>query len=143
MSKGETVPVIELCNVSKNYGIIEALKDVSFGINKGDIFGYIGPNGAGKTTTLKILVGLISNHSGEVKINGQLPSENPNINRLIGYLPQDVGFQEWRTVDHALVTFGRLSGMTKADLVERVPEVLEIVGLPDTVKERLNIFPVV
>ena len=138
MSKGETVPVIEFCNVSKNYGMIEALKDATFGINKGEIFGYIGPNGAGKTTTLKILVGLISNHSGDVKINGQLPSENPNINRLIGYLPQDVGFQEWRTVDHALVTFGRLSGMTKADLVERVPEVLEIVGLPDARKRKIK-----
>ena len=138
MSKEETVPVIEFCNVSKNYGMIQALKDVTFGINKGEIFGYIGPNGAGKTTTLKILVGLISNHSGDVKINGQLPSENPNINRLIGYLPQDVGFQEWRTVDHALFTFGRLSGMTKVDLVERIPEVLKIVGLPDANKRKIK-----
>ena len=92
MSQGAAVPVIEFHNVSKKYGMIEALKDASFKIEKGEIFGYIGPNGAGKTTSLKILVGLISNHKGEVKINGQLPSNNPNINRLIGYLPQDVGF---------------------------------------------------
>ncbi|MHA1199230.1 MAG: ABC transporter ATP-binding protein [Candidatus Heimdallarchaeaceae archaeon] len=138
MSKGATVPVIEFCNVSKNYGMIEALKDASFEIEKGEIFGYIGPNGAGKTTSLKILVGLISNHKGEVKINGQLPSENPNINRLIGYLPQDVGFQEWRTVNHALSTFGRLSGMTKTDLEGRIPEVLENVGLVDARKRKIK-----
>ncbi len=138
MSQGATVPVIEFCNVSKNYGHIEALKDTSFEINKGEIFGYIGPNGAGKTTSLKILVGLISNHTGKVKINGQLPSENPNINRLIGYLPQDVGFQEWRTVDHALTTFGRLSGMTKVDLKDRIPEVLQIVGLLDARKRKIK-----
>ncbi|MCE7743035.1 MAG: ABC transporter ATP-binding protein [Candidatus Heimdallarchaeota archaeon] len=138
MSKGATVPVIEFCNVSKNYGAIEALKDASFEINKGEIFGYIGPNGAGKTTSLKILVGLISNHRGEIRINGLLPSENPNINRIIGYLPQDVGFQEWRTVTHALSTFGRLSGMTKADLSERIPEVLANVGLVDAEKRKIK-----
>ncbi len=138
MSKGATIPVIEFCNVSKNYGAIEALKNASFEIDKGEIFGYIGPNGAGKTTSLKILVGLIQNHTGEVKINGQLPSENPNVNRLIGYLPQDVGFQEWRTVDHALNTFGRLSGMTKTDLIERIPEVLGVVDLQDARKRKIK-----
>jgi len=138
MSKGAAIPVIEFCNVSKNYGMIEALKDASFEIHKGEIFGYIGPNGAGKTTSLKILVGLITNHKGEVKINGLLHSENPNINRLIGYLPQDVGFQEWRTVDHALSTFGLLSGMKKSDLEERIPEVLEQVGLADARKRKIK-----
>ncbi|TFG09917.1 ABC transporter ATP-binding protein [Candidatus Heimdallarchaeota archaeon] len=138
MSEGVAIPVIEFCNVSKNYGTIEALKDASFAINKGEIFGYIGPNGAGKTTSLKILVGLITNHRGEVKINGMSHSENPNVNRIIGYLPQDVGFQEWRTVDHALSTFGRLSGMNKKDLVERIPEVLNQVGLTDARKRKIK-----
>ena len=138
MSKGATVPVIEFCNVSKNYGAIEALKDASFEVEKGEIFGYIGPNGAGKTTSLKILVGLLTNHRGEVRLNGKSHKENPNINRLIGYLPQDVGFQEWRTVNHALKTFGYLSGMTKADLEDRIPEVLKQVGLLDAQKRKIK-----
>ncbi len=138
MTKEKSEPVIEFLNVSKNYKEIEALKEASFSISKGDIFGYIGPNGAGKSTTLKILVGLIRNHTGEVKINGFTHKENPNVNRLIGYLPQDVGFQEWRTVDHALVTFGLLSGMTREDLNNRIPEVLELVGLQDARKRKIK-----
>ena len=138
MPKGTTITAIEFSNVSKNYGNIQALQDVSFSINKGEIFGYIGPNGAGKTTSLKILVGLISNHKGEVRINGYLHSENPNINKLIGYLPQDVDFQEWRTVDHALSTFGRLSGMSRVDLTNSIPEVLELVGLSDARKRKIK-----
>jgi ABC-2 type transport system ATP-binding protein len=138
MSQGATVPVIEFRNVSKNYGVIEALQNASFEVHRGEIFGYIGPNGAGKTTSLKILVGLITNHRGEVRINGQLHSENPNLNRVIGYLPQDVGFQEWRTVDHALSSFGLLSGMTKKDLEVRIPEVLMQVGLLDARKRKIK-----
>jgi len=138
VSKGATVSAIEFSHVSKNYGTIEALKDASFRVEKGEIFGYIGPNGAGKTTSLKILVGLISNHTGQVRINGYLHSENPDINNLIGYLPQDVGFQEWRTVDHALSTFGRLSKMSRADLATSIPEVLELVGLSDARKRKIK-----
>lgn len=122
-------PIIEFANVSKKYKEVEALTDVSFVINKGDIFGYIGHNGAGKTTTLKILVGLIRDYSGEVLIAGESLQNHPDFNNLIGYLPQDVGFQEWRTVDHALMTFGLLSGMKKSELTQCIPEILEQVGL--------------
>ena len=138
MSPDKKNPIIEFSNVSKNYKEVQALRDVSFSIKKGDIFGYIGPNGAGKTTTLKILVGLISDYSGEVKINNKIIKDHSNFNREIGYLPQDVGFQEWRTVDHALVTFGRLSGMSKDDLNHRIPEVLELVGLLDARKRKIK-----
>jgi len=138
LSQEKNEPIIEFSNVSKNYKDVQALRGASFSINQGDIFGYIGPNGAGKTTTLKILVGLISDYSGEVKINNKIIKDHSNFNREIGYLPQDVGFQEWRTVDHALVTFGRLSGMSKDDLTRRIPEVLELVGLLDARKRKIK-----
>ncbi len=138
MSEIKNSSIIEFSHVSKNYKDVQALRDASFNIKQGDIFGYIGPNGAGKTTTLKILVGLISDYSGEVKINEKLISNQTNSNQVIGYLPQDVGFQEWRTVDHALVTFGRLSGMSKEELKERIPEVLELVGLIDARKRKIK-----
>ncbi|MCK5047223.1 MAG: ATP-binding cassette domain-containing protein, partial [Candidatus Heimdallarchaeota archaeon] len=105
LSLEKNEPIIEFLNVSKNYKDVQALREASFSIKQGDIFGYIGPNGAGKTTTLKILVGLISDYSGEVKINNEFIKNQSNFNQQIGYLPQDVGFQEWRSVDHALVTF--------------------------------------
>lgn len=138
LSLEKSKPIIEFSNVSKNYRDVQALREASFSIKQGDIFGYIGPNGAGKTTTLKILVGLISDYTGEVKINNEFIKEQPNFSKEIGYLPQDVGFQEWRTVDHALVTFGRLSGMSKDELSLRIPEVLELVGLSDARKRKIK-----
>ena len=131
MTNDNQKPIIEFANVSKKYKEVEALKDASFAINKGDIFGYIGHNGAGKTTTLKILVGLIRDYSGEVLIAGESLQGHMDLSNLIGYLPQDVGFQEWRTVDHALMTFGLLSGMKKSEVTQRIPEILELVGLTE------------
>ncbi|MHA1532980.1 MAG: ABC transporter ATP-binding protein [Candidatus Heimdallarchaeota archaeon] len=138
MSQEKKELIIEFLNVSKNYKDVQALREASFSIKQGDIFGYIGPNGAGKTTTLKILVGLISDYSGEVKINNESIKDQSNFSQQIGYLPQDVGFQEWRTIDHALVTFGRLSGMSKEELHQRIPEVLELVGLLDARKRKIR-----
>jgi len=122
--------IATLDKVSKSYGPIKALNKVSFGVKRGEIFGYIGPNGAGKTTTIKILVGLIKNHEGTVRIGS---SQSGGFNgRALGYLPQHAAFQEWRTVDHALTTFGRLSGMSVKDTERRIPEVLNLLGIPET-----------
>ena len=121
---------VEFNEISKAYKDVQALKGISFNINKGEIYGYIGPNGAGKTTTIKILVGLIRDYEGSIYINGKSMSYEKNF-RDLGYLPQDVGFQEWRTVDHAMMTFGRLSGMAPSAIKEKIPGLLEMVTLED------------
>ena len=122
--------VVVFENVGKSYGAVPALRGVSFEIRRGEVFGFIGPNGAGKTTTMKILVGLLGGFSGSVRVNGlPMPANRAALYRAVGYLPQAVAFQEWRTVEHALVTFGRLSGMGRSQLDERVPRVLALVGL--------------
>jgi ABC-2 type transport system ATP-binding protein len=121
---------VSIRNLTKNFGSFRALDNVSFDIKEGEIFGYIGPNGAGKTTTMKILVGLISDFQGEASIGGyQVPKGKDEIHKLLGYLPQSVAFQEWRTVDQALKTFGKLSGLSEAKLEERIPEILNLLGL--------------
>ncbi len=122
---------IELHNVSKSYKDLLALNNISFIIEKGDIFGYIGPNGAGKTTTIKILVGLIPNYKGEVYVNGISVSNFKDLHKIVGYHPQEVGFQEWRTVNQALTTFGRLSGVSKGNLENRIYDVLKFTELED------------
>lgn len=122
---------IEFRNISKSYKDVKALDNISFHIQKGEIFGYIGPNGAGKTTTLKILVGLIKDFDGQVLINGRFDNRK-EFHQILGYLPQEVGFQEWRTVNHALRTFGRLSGVKNENLDAQIENVLEMVGLTDT-----------
>jgi ABC-2 type transport system ATP-binding protein len=120
-------------NVAKSYAGVPALRGVSFEIQRGEVFGFIGPNGAGKTTTLKILVGLLGGFSGSVRVNGlSMPANRAGLYRAVGYLPQAVAFQDWRTVEHALVTLGRLSGMGRAEVADRIPRVLELVGLEDS-----------
>ena len=79
------------------------------------------------------MVGLLRDFSGTVALDGQpFRSEIASVQKILGYLPQKAAFQEWRTVDQALMTFGRLSGMTSADLQERIPQVLELLGIPET-----------
>jgi len=130
VTKSDSALVLE--GVSKSYNGVRALNDVSFQIPRGSIFGYIGPNGAGKTTTIKVIVGLIRDFEGEVRINGQRISElGTNAYLNLGYLPQDVGFQEWRTVNQMLTTFGRLSGISKTQIKTRIRDVLELVALHD------------
>jgi ABC-2 type transport system ATP-binding protein len=125
--------------VTKNYNSFKALNNVSFSIKEGEIFGYIGPNGAGKTTSMKILVGLITNFKGEVAINGyRLPEKKAEIYKLLGYLPQSVAFQDWRTVNHALVTFGKLSGLEKDKIEQKIPEILELIGLSDVRHKKVS-----
>jgi ABC-2 type transport system ATP-binding protein len=131
-------PAVVFNSVSKAFGNTQALENVSFEIPQGSVFGYIGPNGAGKTTTIKILVGLIQDFDGEVLVDGQSVSkERLNIHRKLGYLPQEVGFQEWRTVRQMLTTFGRLSGLSRSEINTRVSEVLETVGLPDVENRKI------
>jgi ABC-2 type transport system ATP-binding protein len=126
-------------NLAKSFGGFHALNDVSFDIKEGEIFGYIGPNGAGKTTTMKILVGLITDFQGEVSIGGyQVPKRKDEIHKLLGYLPQSVAFQEWRTVDQALTTFGKLSGLTDQKVEERIPEILGLFGLVEAQHKKVS-----
>ena len=131
--------VIEFKDVKKSYKDVQALKGISFSIRKGEIFGYLGPNGAGKTTTIKILVGLIRKYSGSIFIDGEpIDYGEHGFHRILGYLPQDVGFQEWRTVEHALKTFGKLSGLDSKFIREHIPNVLELVTLEDVRKKKIS-----
>ena len=84
--------VVEVKNLVKNYGTIEAVKGISFSVSTGEIFGLIGPNGAGKTTTLRIISTLLTITSGSVKIMDFDLNKNPGeIRKIISYLPEDAG----------------------------------------------------
>jgi ABC-2 type transport system ATP-binding protein len=84
--------VVEVKNLVKNYGSIEAVKGISFSVSSGEIFGLIGPNGAGKTTTLRILSTLLTISSGSVRImDFDLRKKPGEIRKIISYLPEDAG----------------------------------------------------
>ncbi|MCJ7423180.1 ABC transporter ATP-binding protein [Candidatus Bathyarchaeota archaeon] len=121
---------VTLNRVSKSYGNLLALDNISLRVREGEVFGYIGPNGAGKTTTMKILIGLLSDFQGEVYVGGyRMPTQKDQVHRLLGYLPQTVAFQEWRTVDNALRTLGRLSGLGEREVNSRITDILGVLGL--------------
>lgn len=118
--------------LSKEYRGIKVLNEVSFSIRKGEILGYVGPNGAGKTTTIKTMVGLISDFQGSLIIGGhEMPGKRDEVHKLVGYLPQSVAFQEWRTVEHALATFGALSGMERGSIDSGIEKALKTLGLSE------------
>jgi ABC-2 type transport system ATP-binding protein len=123
-------PLVQLRSVSKKYYGQAVLSGVSFDIQPGEVFGYIGPNGAGKTTTLKILAGLIQKFEGDVIVGGaNVVKDRDRAHRMIGFLPQSCGFQNWRTVDSALDVLGALSGVDEGTRKKRIPELLERFGL--------------
>lgn len=101
------------------------------------MFGFLGPNGAGKTTTVKILLGLVTATSGEAWILGQ-PAGNPEARRKVGYLPENFRFHDWLTGNALLDFHARLAGLSAAERRERIPLILDLVGLSGSGKERIR-----
>lgn len=119
---------IEIKNVNKFYGSKQALKNVSLTINKG-MFGLLGRNGAGKTTLMKLLATLHGKQSGEIEICGIPVEKTKEIRSITGYLPQEFSMYPSMKVEECLDYLGVLSGMSKAERRERIPELLDKVNL--------------
>lgn len=123
----------------KNYGQKVALRSLSLEVRRGEVFGFLGPNGAGKTTSMKILLGLASASAGQASVLGR-PAGNVEARRKIGFLPEHFRFYEWLSGFELLRLHGRLYGMSSARLRERVPALLELVGLAPHADKRLRDF---
>ena len=103
------------------------------------LFRSIGPNGAGKTTTIKIIVGLLKDFSGDYHFkNIKMPKNITEVSQMLGYLPQGVAFHEWRTVDQALKTFGRLSGLEKEEIEQQINILLELLDLSNVRYKKIS-----
>jgi ABC-2 type transport system ATP-binding protein len=81
--------VLELQGLTRRYGELVALDDLSFTVREGQMFGFVGPNGAGKTTAMRIILGVLAPDAGEVRWRGQLM--NDEMRRRVGYMPEDHG----------------------------------------------------
>ena len=115
------------------------LKDVSFSVREGEIYGFVGPNGAGKTTTLKILMGLIRPTAGTASILGHDVSES-EFRQQIGFLPENPYFYSFLTAREILDFYGRLSGLDSATRKKRVADLLSSVGLEYAADSRLKTY---
>lgn len=128
-------PLLEVSHLSRSFGELRAVRDVSFTIHEGETYGLLGPNGAGKTTTISMISGMLRCDAGEVTLGGTPVSATDATGRAgIGLVPQDLAIYPDLTARENLSFFGRLYGMSGQVLKRRVDEVLEIVGLADRAK---------
>jgi ABC-2 type transport system ATP-binding protein len=135
------IPVIEARGLSKRYGAATAVDGVSFSVGAGEIFGLLGPNGAGKTTTILMLLGLSDISSGEARVFGHDPMREPlSVKRLVGYLPDTVGFYDNMTAADNLHYTGRLMGLRTAERRNRIAAALARVGLADVAEMKVGTF---
>ena len=131
------LPIIEVVNIKKRYGLIQALKGISFSVGKGEIVGFLGPNGAGKSTTLKILSGLIPADSGEAKVCGvDLAEEGGEVRNHIGFLPENNPLPEDLRVIEYLKFRAMLKGLKGSRKRDRIRIALDICDLERKVSER-------
>jgi ABC-2 type transport system ATP-binding protein len=107
---------------------VEALRGVSFHVERGEIFGLLGPNGAGKTTLIKILLGIVKRSRGEASLLGRAPGDRQG-RRHVGYLPENLRIPRHHTGHTALAYFGGLSGLSAQEVRRRRDEILALVGL--------------
>lgn len=131
--------LIETEDLRKTYGAVVAVDRLCLSVAEGEVFGFLGPNGAGKTTTIKMLLGLVHPTSGDARILGRAPGD-PQAMQRIGFLPEHFRFHPWLTAAGFLDLHGRLHGLTAAQRRERIPRLLERVGLADRANARLAEF---
>ena len=129
--------MIEVKELTKQYGDRKAIDSLSFSVKKGEVVGFLGPNGAGKTTTMKIITGFMAPTSGEVKIAGFDVFENPvEVKRRIGYLPETPPIYGDMIVDEYLKFVAQLKGVDKTRITQLVDRAVEKTLLGD-VRKRL------
>ncbi len=129
---------IQVEKLSKSYGPITAIDDISFEIQKGEVIGLLGPNGAGKSTTMRILCGLVQATSGSAYIGGVSVVEKPDaVKRLVGYMPENNPLPEELRVIEYLRYRAKLKKIPAHEINNRVEEVLETCDLHHKARRRI------
>jgi len=131
--------IIETLNLTKLYDGKPGCRDICLSVSRGQVFGLLGPNGAGKSTVVKTLLGLLRPTDGQGTVLGQ-PLGNREARRKIGFLPENLRFQEWLSGRELLEFHGAMYSMEWRYLKERIPVVLEMVGLLGREKERIRSY---
>ena len=130
------MPTVSVAHISKSFGSTEAVKDVSFEVNPGEIFGLLGPNGSGKTTTIRIILDIYRQDSGSVSIlDGPMNEAKKN---HVGYLPEERGLYQDVQLERCLGYLATLKGLTQEQIADRLPGYLERFDLMDYKKKKLK-----
>jgi ABC-2 type transport system ATP-binding protein len=132
--------ILELTNVSKRFGELEVIKDLSFSVPEHSVLGFIGKNGAGKTTTMKMILGFLQQDSGDILVcDEKVIYGNTMTNRNIGYLPDVPEFYAYMNPKEYLKLCGEITGLKNETIKARSKELLELVGL-EGVNRRIRGF---
>ncbi len=133
--------IIDVNGLTKTFGKLEAVKNISFSVNKGEIFGFLGPNGAGKSTTIKILTTLLLPDKGRIIMNGFNPVDSPdNVRKSFGIIFQDPSIDEDLTAYENMEFHGVLYDVEKKIRKERIEELLKMAELWDRKDDFVKTF---
>jgi ABC-2 type transport system ATP-binding protein len=127
--KGHRMNVLEINNVTKRFDEFVAVRNLSFEVRHGSIFGLLGPNGAGKTTTIRMIVNIFAPDQGEVRVLGR--HITPDLQEKIGYLPEERGLYKKMKIADQLVFFASLKGVERAEGARRADQWLARLELSD------------
>ncbi|TPW05768.1 MAG: ABC-2 type transport system ATP-binding protein [bacterium] len=127
---------LTLEGVSKRYGDFQAVRDLSFQVEKGTICGFLGPNGAGKTSTLRMILGLQAASSGRIDILGA--DDGRKVRDRIGFLPEERGLYKKMTPVDAIAFFGALKGLPSGEGRRRAREMLDAQGLGASKRKKMK-----
>lgn len=125
---------LRLENVVKRFGAFAAVDDLSFSVNKGEIFGFLGPNGAGKTTTLRMILDIIQPTSGRIEVLGS--SSAIPVRRRIGYLPEERGLYRKMRAAETIAYFASLRGVSQKEAKARALTLLDQFGLGEFARSK-------
>ncbi|HQX52782.1 MAG TPA: ABC transporter permease, partial [Planctomycetaceae bacterium] len=129
-------PVIQVNGLTRTFGSLTAVKDVSFQVEKGAIFGLLGPNGSGKSTIIRMLCGVLSPSGGSARVlNFDAATESEEIKRRIGYMSQKFSLYADLSVQENLEFYGRIYGLNPLTLERRFQEVTDLTGIGDRLKQ--------
>ena len=128
--------MIQVENLTKRYAGGEAVRGITFSVEKGEVVGFLGPNGAGKSTTMRMLTGYLPPTDGRIEVAGaKLPQESLLVRQRIGYMPENVPLYPEMRVEEFLEYRGRLKRVTRGEIANRVGLVLDQCGLTDVRKK--------
>ncbi len=128
--------MVEICHFKMSFGDKTVIKDLSFDVFRGEVFGFLGSNGSGKTTTLRALLGLYQPTAGDLLINGKPYSVESQIR--LGYLPEERGLYKKEKVLDVMLYFGQLKGLSRKEAKDFSLKFLERVNLSDKANTQLD-----
>ncbi|HEX5474987.1 MAG TPA: ABC transporter ATP-binding protein [Vicinamibacterales bacterium] len=124
--------MLEIRHLTKRYGALVGIQDVSFDVREGEVLGLLGPNGSGKSTTVKILTGLLRPTNGSVRLDGVDALAAPlEYKRVVGYVPEEPYLYSFLTGPEYLQLVGRLRGIGEPSLAHKIERFLQLLGIYD------------